>query len=172
MSQRVTFAVAFAAMVVLGGAAKAPDRAAVVQGVFDCRKLADSAARLACYDRAVDAMSTAESKGDLVTIDREQRRAVRRQAFGFSFPSFTIFDRGEKPEEVNHLTARISSAERDPYGKWVVKLEDGATWVQTESQDLGRDPRRGSSVEISKGLMGAYFMKVDGQAAIKVRRVG
>jgi hypothetical protein len=172
MSRKGTFAAAGAALVMLGAAAKAPDRAGVVQGVFDCRKLADSAARLACYDRTVDAMSSAESKGDLVTIDREQRRAVRRQAFGFSLPSFSIFDRGEKPEEVNRLTARISSAGRDPYGKWVVKLDDGATWVQTESQDLGRDPRKGSSVEINKGLMGAYFMKVDGQAAIKVRRVG
>jgi hypothetical protein len=172
MSRKGTFAAAGAALVMLGAAAKSPDRAAVVQGVFDCRKLADSAARLACYDRTVDAMSSAESKGDLVTIDREQRRAVRRQAFGFSLPSFSIFDRGEKPEEVNRLTARISSAERDPYGKWIVKLDDGAAWVQTESQDLGRDPRKGSTVEINKGLLGAYFMKVDGQAAIKVRRVG
>src|SRR5713101_2264957 len=54
-------------------AAEPPTRAPVVQTVLDCRKLEDGVQRLACYDKAVDTMAQAEAKGDLVTVDREQR---------------------------------------------------------------------------------------------------
>src|SRR5690348_11419617 len=64
-----------------------PQTPPAVQAVLDCRKLTDDAARLACYDRAVTAMASAEQSGDLVSIDREQRRAARRQAFGFQLPT-------------------------------------------------------------------------------------
>ena len=74
-----------------------------MQQLLDCRKLADSAARLACYDKAAATMDQAEAKGDIVVVDREQARKVRRQAFGFTLPSITLFERGEKPEEISTM---------------------------------------------------------------------
>ena len=65
-----------------GLAAASPIRAPVVQSVLDCRKIDDAAARLACYDKAVAGVEQAEASGDLVTVDRAQRRAARHQAFG------------------------------------------------------------------------------------------
>ncbi len=150
--------------------ASPPARAAVVQEVLDCRKLTDAAQRLACYDKAVDGMAQAEEKGDLVTVDREQRRAVRKQAFGLSLPSLAIFDRGEKPEEVNKITATVASATKGPAGWWTIKLDDGAVWKQIADGDLLRDPHAGSTVTIRKASLGSYFMNVDGQQAIRVHR--
>ena len=150
--------------------AGAPARAPVVQAVLDCRKVEDGAQRLACYDKAVDGMAQAEAKGDLVTVDREQRRAVRRQAFGLNLPSLAFFDRGEKSGEADRITAKVAAASRDPFGKWVIKLDDGAVWRQTDGHYLDHDAHRGSSVEIRKGTLGSFLMKVDGQLAIKVRR--
>ncbi|MBA3811464.1 MAG: hypothetical protein H0X27_07455 [Caulobacteraceae bacterium] len=150
--------------------AAAPTRAAVVQAVIDCRKIEDGPGRLACYDKAVDGMAQAEAKGDLVTVDREQRRAVRRQAFGFNLPSLSLFDRGEKSGEADKISAKVAAASRDPYGKWVIKLDDGAVWRQTDANYLDRDAHKGSTVEIRKGALGSFLMKVDGQQAIKVRR--
>ena len=154
----------------LVSAAPAPSRAPVVQSVIDCRKLEDSAARLACYDKAVDAMNEAESKGDLVTIDREQRRTLRRQAFGLSLPSLNIFDRGEKPEEASRITAKVTEAYRNREGRWVVKLEDGAEWRQIDYEEPSRPPHQGSTVVISRGVVGSFFMKIDGQPFIRVHR--
>jgi hypothetical protein len=166
---------ALAAAIVIGAhgtatAAAPPISAPATQAVIDCRKIADDTQRLACYDKAVAAMSEAEKTGDLLTIDRAQRQAVRRQAFGLSLPSLTLFDKGEKPEEADHITAKVASARQDPYRKWVVKLEDGAVWRQTDDNELTKDPRAGSTAEIRKGALGSFFMKVDGQPAIRVNR--
>ena len=151
-------------------AAAPPARAPVVEAVVACRAIVSGDERLACFDKAVAAFTAAETTGDVVTIDREQRRAVRRQAFGLALPSLTIFDRGDKPEEVNRLTVSIAEVSKTLYGKWIVKLDDGAVWRQTDDDELLKAPHKGSSAVISKGSLGSFFMKIDGQQAIKVHR--
>lgn len=170
--QRVFFSAlaVLAAAPVLAAPVDTPTRAPAMQKVLDCRALTDNAQRLACYDAAVNAMETAEKTGDLIAIDREQRRTVRRQAFGLQLPSLAIFDRGEKPEEADRITATIASAEQNPFGKWIFKLDDGAVWRQTGDGDLLKRPRAGAKAEIRKGVLGAFFLKVEGESAIRVHR--
>lgn len=144
--------------------------APAVQAVVDCRSLVADAQRLACFDKAVAVMTTAESSGDLVTIDREQRRAVRRQAFGLALPTLTLFDRGEKPGEVDRLAVSVASAARSALGKWFIKLDDGALWRQTDDAELFPAPKSGSKAIIRKGALGSFFMSIDGQASIRVHR--
>jgi hypothetical protein len=148
-----------------------PPTAAQVKAVIDCRAISDDAARLACFDKAVADMSAAEKSGELLTLDREQRRAVRRESFGLTLPSFDIFNRGEKPEEANQLTAHVASASLNAERKWLIRLDDGALWEQTDDYDLNHGPHAGSTVVIFKGLFGSFFMKVDGQQAIRAKRV-
>jgi hypothetical protein len=151
-------------------AAKASASPAVVQGLLDCRKLTDNGERLACYDKAAAAMENATTSGDLVALDRAQRRAARRQAFGFTLPSLSFLDRGEKAEDINTLTSTIAAVSEDPYGKLIIRLEDGAVWRQTEAQDLARRPRKGSTVTLKRGMLGGFFLIIDGQPAGKARR--
>jgi hypothetical protein len=145
-------------------------RTAVLQGLMDCRKVQGDAARLACFDAAAAAMDAAEAKGDIVVVDREQARAARRQAFGFSLPSLAIFDRGETPEDLDRVSAAIARAYQQGDGKWVVELDGGAVWLQTDSEPLPRAPKAGSRAEIRKAAMGSYFMNIDGQRALRMRR--
>lgn len=147
-----------------------PGRAAVLQSLLDCRSLSEDAARLACYDQAAGAMDQAEAKGDIVVVDREQARSVRRQAFGFSLPSLAVFERGEAPEEIDNVTG-IAKRAYQAGGKWVIELEDGAVWQQTDTENVVREPRPGTKVEIRKASMGSFFMNLDGQRAVRARRV-
>jgi hypothetical protein len=151
-------------------AAEAPVRAPAMQSVLDCRAVADGAQRLACFDKAVDAMAKAEQAGDLVAIDREQRRAVRRQAFGLTLPSLALFDRGEKPEEANHIAATLKGAARNGAGKWVLTLDDGAVWRQIDDGELEPPPRPGQKAVIRRAALGSYMMRIEGQSSIRVHR--
>lgn len=177
MPNRRTIAIALsltaaAAVALAAPKAKVVGEPPVVQHLLDCRKVTSDAERLACYDKAAAAMESATASGDLVSIDREQRRAARRQAFGFTLPSLGFLDRGEKEGEASRITATIAEASLDPYGKWVIKLDDGALWTQTEPESLGRRPHKGSTVVISRGMMGGFFMTIDGQGAGKAKRIG
>jgi hypothetical protein len=162
-----------AAAVMCGAPAMSADAPAVspaVQAVVDCRASADTTQRLACYDDAVAKMAQAQASGDLVTVDREQRRAVRRQAFGLTLPTLGMFDKGEKAEEVNRLTDKVTGFHKDAKGKWVLQLETGAVWRQIDDNELMHPPRDGSTVEIRKGALGSFFMNIDGQLALRVHR--
>ncbi|HEV2363035.1 MAG TPA: hypothetical protein VGS12_02440 [Caulobacteraceae bacterium] len=142
-----------------------------MQAVLDCRKVALPDARLACYDAAVAAMEKAETSGDLVTIDRAQRRAARRQAFGLPLPSLSFLERGERPEEAHRLEAKVASASQGPFGRWTIVLDTGAVWTQTDDFQPAREPHAGSTADIRAGVLGSFFMKIDGQQAIKVQRL-
>ena len=148
----------------------APARAPAVQAVIDCQAVSDGPLRLACFDKTVAGMAQAEAKGDLVTIDREQRRAVRRQAFGLILPSLAMFDRGERPEDADRISAKVKSAMHTGTGKWIIVLDDGAAWRQIDDNELYRSPHTGSDVVIRKAMLGSFFMNVDGQQAIRVHR--
>ena len=172
---RLALAVAVATAAT-GASALAPDpnaqgRAAITKRLVGCRNVADSAARLACYDQAAAALELAESKGDIVVVDREQARAIRRQAFGFSLPSISLFDKGEAREETDTVTGVIASARASGLGKWTVTLEDGAVWTQIDSIELARTPKAGMAVKIRRASLGSFLMTVDKQRAFRARRV-
>jgi hypothetical protein len=176
---RTWFHVAAAALLVtvfaapsLGQAAEAPPppRAAQLQQLLDCRKLTDSTQRLACFDQAAGALDQAEAKGDVVVVDREQARKVRRQAFGFTLPSMSIFSRGEKPEDITSAEGVIASARKLNTGKWEVVLEDGARWVQVDLAEIPLDPKPGQKVKIKSATVGSYLMTINNQRDVRVRR--
>jgi hypothetical protein len=146
-----------------------PQTAAAFQAVLDCRKLTDGAARLACYDAAAAKMGEAETRGDIVVIDRAQASAAHREAFGLHVPSLDFVRKALKPEEVDRIDGVVKAARADINGKWTLSLEDGARWRQI-SGDLMRPPKPGSKVRIRKGTLGSYLMNIDGQASIKVHR--
>ena len=149
-------------------AAKPPTTAPAVQAVVDCRKIEDSIQRLACYDAATDALTKATSSGDLVTLDRQQRRAVRRQGFGFTLPALAMFDAGEQAED--SIDETLASARQDAEGKWTFVMQDGAIWRQIDDEFLSRDPHPGSAVVISKAMLGSFMLSVDKQPGVRAHR--
>jgi len=164
-------AAAAAVAMLSASAAAAPAKVAPsVQAVIDCRQVADEAQRLACYDKAADVLEKAEATGDLVSLDREQRRVARKQAFGFSLPSLAILDSGEKPEDVDRIQETLASARQDAEGKWTFVMQDGAVWRQIDDAYLSRDPHHGSAIVIRRAMLGSYILNVDGQPALRVHR--
>ena len=152
---------------------KPRDRAGAIQKLIDCRALIDNAARLACFDLTAAALDVAEAKGEIVVVEKEQMKAVRKQAFGFTLPSLSMFDRddrGERAEPLDRITATLVRASRNNAGKWVMELEDGAVWIQSDSEPLPRGAKAGSTVEIRQASMGSFFVNVDKQRAIRASR--
>jgi hypothetical protein len=161
------------ALAILAGAglAAAQETPSALKALADCRKVAEDAARLACFDAAAAALGEAETKGDIVVVDREQAGKLRRQAFGFSLPSLNLFDRGDKPQALDRVSGVAARAYQQG-GRWVIELEDGGgTWLQTDDEPQPRGAKTGSRVEIRKAAMGSFFINVDGQRAMRARRV-
>jgi hypothetical protein len=164
---------ALAGPAVASAQAPAADSAGAAQfeAVVACRAITDAAQRLACFDGAAARLAEAEKSGEIVVVSRAQAQAARRQAFGFSLPSLSIFDRTGRPEEVDRVSGQVERAYQNANAKWVVVLEDGAVWEQIDNESVSRKPKPGSKAEIRRAALGSFFMNLDGQRAVRARRV-
>lgn len=146
-------------------------RPPVFEELVNCRTIADPAARLACYDSKVAAIDEAEKKDELVLADKASMKEARKGLFGFSVPKLKIFGNDGKQDEDFELVAKIASASMANYGKWTIILDDGARWTQIDTTVLRKNPKPGMEVKIRAAAMGSYFANIDGQRAIRMRRV-
>lgn len=75
-----------------------------------------------------------------------------------------------KAERVESIEATVTAAEQDRGGLWRLTLDNGQVWAQTESA-LGVRFEAGSKVEIRRGALGSFALRVPGRPVIRVRRV-
>lgn len=152
----------------------APRAIPVIQQLYDCRTITDPQARLACYDRQVEAVRTAEQGHDIRIIDREAVRETRRGLFGFSLGNIRLFgDRDDEnraeSEEVTQIESTITQIARDSSGRFVFALANGQRWYQAEASG-GRSPRVGQPIVIRRAALGSYLANIDRAPAIRVMR--
>lgn len=138
-----------------------------------CKAIVDPAARLACFDAQVGKLEQATAAGEVLVTDRAAVRETRKGLFGFRLPTFGLFGGGdeEDKDEIKEIQGNVASARTFGYGAWRITLEDGSVWEQTDSERLVFDPRKGDKVRIYKAALSTYRMNIDGQRAIRVRRV-
>ena len=145
---------------------------AQIQQLMACRAMTDSTQRLACFDRESAAFQQAVAAKDLVFVDRERAKATRRSLFGFSMPSFGGLFGDDDEEAIKQVESTVASAGRNGDGGWTISLADKTVWTQTNDAMLARSPKTGQKVVIKRGLLGTYYLSVNGQPGLKVKRVG
>ncbi len=143
-------------------------------GALDaCRAIAVDAARLACFDREAATLLTASRSGELSVVDRADMRTARRSLFGFALPKLPFFAGDKSADEVpDTLDSTIVTAQGIANGRYRIRIAAGdAIWETTESPLNLSTPRAGEKIVISKGALGSYFLRIDGQVGVKGRRV-
>lgn len=154
--------------------AAAQDKAGTnaVDAIVACRDIADTAARLACFDQRVAALAEAKQRKDIVVMDREGVRAAKRGLFGFSLPRIKLFGDGDGDTEtdVKQIDSIVTAARSGTGGLTTIALKDGTQWQTTEAR-MGFSPRSGDEITITAGTLGSYIAKIKGGRSSKVKRV-
>jgi hypothetical protein len=144
---------------------------AEITALLNCRNIADSAERLACYDKAAATMGAAVAKRDLVVIDRESVKKTKRGLFGFSIPNLGIFGDDNDEVEIKQIEGTVVSTAFNSDGGYIFRLADGSRWSQLDSKPFAIPPQGGDKVVVKKGTLGSYFLTVQGQPGVKVKRI-
>jgi hypothetical protein len=155
-------------MAVLAGAA-APVAAQSVQPFVACAGTVDDAARLACYDKAVDAVSS-----DARRIGRERDVARREAATAAAAAAAQAAEEARAAaaaaerdrfgreagggDRIDEVSARVSETLSDSQGRHVFVLDNGQLWRQVDAYRIA-PLRAGSEVTISRGSLGSYFLR-------------
>ncbi len=148
-----------------GGAAKA---------LFACRAIPAEAERLACFDREVGALETAQASDKVVIVDQTEIKKARRDLFGFPLPRIGLFGKrdGSAQEEVERIEEKLARFGLEPSGRAVFTLANGARWLQIDNQAVLGEPKPGDAVVIESAALGSYTARIAGRRAIRVRRIG
>lgn len=150
-------------------AASAPPKA--FSDLLECRQIADPQARLSCYDARAGVLAEATQNRQIVVADRADVERTRKSLFGYALPVSPILGDDGEQAEVKRLDTTVASARRSRDGGWIIVLTGAGTWEQVDSKALPLSPRAGQKVVVTKGAIGSYFVSVDGQSALKMRRI-
>jgi hypothetical protein len=159
-------------------AAQDPASSHALDTLLACKAMTDAAQRLACYDSNVAQLQTATARRDIVVVDRNEVREARHSLFGFNLPTLAIFGNDGKDksspvvEEEKEINATIQSARQDGQGNWLITLDNGAVWRQTDGVPQGYTPRAGMAVTVRRAALGSYFMRVGKWPGFKAKREG
>ena len=140
-----------------------------MQRLMACRAIAVADQRLACFDREAAVVDRRSRTRDIVMVDKQNVRAAGRSLFGFSIPNFGGLFGGEG--EISQIDGTIRSTGRNLDGGWVITLDDGSIWSQTDDWP-GLDARPGRKVNVKRGSLGSFWLTIAGGNGIKVKRIG
>jgi lipoprotein-anchoring transpeptidase ErfK/SrfK len=159
-------ALLFACGFLSAGAAVADDAA-----MLKCRALSDTVRRLACYDAipvdGVAAAAQAPAPAAAATPALAAPAASTEQGFGLR-PVV------KKQKDVEPESIRSTVVGR--FDGWapgaIITLTNGQVWKVTDDTDAVLPIMQNPPVQITRGLLGAYFLQVEGHAnSARVARV-
>ncbi len=148
----------------------------LIESLRSCRAIVPDDQRVACYDRAADALLRAERDRDIVVMDRAEVQKAKRSLFGFSLPSIKLFGDDDARDgrrggdgALKQLTGTLRSSTSLPGGLLRFTLDDGGVWETTEQ--VMAPLRTGDAVTIKAGALGSYIATAPGRRSVKVRRL-
>lgn len=156
------------------GADDPPPRPRQIDALYACQAIADPGQRLACFDEAVRSVRRADTSGEVIFADREQVKKAKRGLFGLGNIRLGIFSRGEddpEDQELKEMTAPVRAIDTRNFDRWVIVLEDGARWMQTEAARKGPGAEKSKTVTIKRGALGSYTMVFENGNTMKVKRI-
>jgi hypothetical protein len=137
--------------------------------VRSCAKLADDAARLACFDREIGRVSVPDppaKESAPVSLSPEEKLGLSERRVQQLESKGTA-----QPQEVSALQAHIVLTSPGRDGRDIFELDNGQAWQQTEVQRYFT-ARPGDAVNIKKGALGSFWLsKSPSGQATRVKRL-
>lgn len=169
-ASRVAILVRIAAVGAISGLGALPHPAnaqALPEAIQACRKEADDARRLQCFDRetARYPLTSEQSFG----LTPSQVDALQKKAAPGAAPPREPEEDGP-PASTGQLTATVSSLGLRPHAGFVVTLDNGQVWRQNEAE-VNFDIRVGDQITIKPAKMGGYWLVGRTGRSTRVRRM-
>lgn len=177
-----SFFAALAALAPLCAAAKDKGSQAISSAI-ECRSLSADAERLACYDAAIDGLAAARAQADASSQARKENFGLPQQDGDQPRVTETPADFGaedvpelradREKDRLSSITATTTKITINSLNVATFYLDNGQVWRQLGSDDVvyrgKKDPQ---SVEIKRGALANYMLKVDGFARpLRVQRI-
>lgn len=151
------------------GVSKSP-----LTNIYKCAAITEDTARLACFDEQVASLQVKEEKKEIVAIDADSAKKIKREAFGFSLPSLpklglpSLGGGGDEGPDVLQFSVRSVSKRG---GSYVFHMDNGQVWRQAGGR-FNYIPKGDLTATIKSGAIGSYMISLDnGKERVRGMRV-
>lgn len=129
--------------------------------IYKCAEIADSTKRLNCYDTNISTLRLAEKNEEIIAIDIDTAKQIKREAFGFSLPSLGALKLPQigKDEKVDSIVLGVKSI-RTQGSRYVITMENGQVWKETGGH-LTRLPKGKLTATIKPKALGSFLLILD-----------
>ncbi len=146
----------------------------VLSAAYRCVEIAEDAARLDCYDRAINRLRQAETQGQIVAVDRAQAATIERDAFGFHLPSLATLIPGFGGTEgaqadIANVEMEVARVVELANGRHRFVMTNGQIWTQVDPQSV-RNVRPGDTITVRRAALGSFMLSPRHGAAHRIRR--
>lgn len=163
-----------AAAICCGAVSLSAGAAAPLAGLLACRDLADSAARLACFDRESAALAAATTVAGAPAAAVRPAPSVLDAQQQFGLRESQVAERevaaGARAGAVARIEAQIASLTATGDGRLLFTLDNGQVWRQL-SREGDMLARAGDRVTITRGVFSSYWLELPSQRGCKVTRL-
>ena len=135
--------------------------------VTRCRQIEADVARLACFDAAATRLAAA---GEVAVVSRQDVEQNQRRLFGFNASALNPFENSGRADNLESISATMTSARNLGRGEWSIMLDDGSTWRKTDGVEVLFSANRQYPVTVRRAALGSYMMKVANDPPFRVRR--
>ena len=159
------------------------------QSLESCAAIDDPTERLTCYDTLAGRLPAYKAKTDDTAPGKIHSTSSEADVIKTVAPSVTptassveptpdaeaIFGlerkRKAEVERPDELRLKWAQKKKDAYGKWIITLENGQVWHQTDSRCFSFSNSE-QWVIISRGILGPFFLgEPDRNGSIRVKRI-
>ena len=154
-----------------------------------CSAIEDPVERLACYDTLAGRLPADTAKAGGTTPGAVDPVASKTDVIAPSAPAVTPtvpsvkptpdaeanfgfeYSQQSKEKRPDKLRFKWTNKRKDAYGKWIITMENGQVWRQTDSRRFSLE-NSDQWVVISRGVLGSFFLgEPDRKGSIRVKRV-
>ena len=149
-------------------------------GLQRCRAMADSGARLACYDALADAALKTPPVPPVPAAAVARPAQPVATAAAAATPVVAAAPKGEaafglpeskRPDAVQSVESMLSPS----FAGWGpnsrIKLDNGQTWLVVDGTSVALPPKA-RKVSVKRGMLGSYYLDIEGlNTSPRVRRV-
>ncbi len=152
-----------------------------------CSAIEDPVERLACYDKLAGRLPVDAAKASDTTPGKVEPVASKADVIAPTAPAVTStvpaveptpnaeasfgLEHKVKEERPDELQLKWTEKKKDAYGKWIITLENGQVWRQTDSRRFYFTNSE-QLVVISRGIFGSFFLEEpERNDGIRVKRI-
>lgn len=142
----------------------------LINNLQQCKQVENALERLVCFDKVSKNLPTPSKESQPIINDKQASNSTKQQPKASNEnKKFGVEHKADTKDLPDAIHGVVSSVKLGPYKKYIVHLDNGHIWKQTDDKRLKL--AIGDKVIVRRGALNSFFIEKDGvNTRMRVKR--